>query len=65
MPKMKPNKGVMDRVKVTATGKLVRYRAGRRHLLATKTSHRKRGMRRPRSVSAADTDRLRSLLPPR
>lgn len=46
MPKMKTNKGVAKRVKVTKNGKIKRSRAGRRHLLACKTTKRKRNMRR-------------------
>ncbi len=42
MPKMKTNKAVKKRFKLTGTGKLMYSRAGRRHILTKKTSKRKR-----------------------
>ena len=47
MPKMKTNKSVKSRFKVTGTGKLKRTRPGRRHILTKKTAKRKRHLRRP------------------
>lgn len=46
MPKMKTRKAVAARFKVTGTGKLVRHRPGRRHLLTKKSSNRKRRLRK-------------------
>lgn len=40
--KMKPNKAVKARFKVTGTGKLMRRRPGKRHILTKKSSNRKR-----------------------
>ncbi len=45
MPKMKNNKAVKARFKVTRNGKLVCSKSGRRHLLEGKTAKRKRKMR--------------------
>lgn len=42
MTKAKSNKAILARLKVTATGKLLRRRPGRRHLLTGKSSKRKR-----------------------
>lgn len=42
MPKMKTKKAVAARFKVTGTGKLLRSRPGKRHILTKKTSKRKR-----------------------
>ena len=39
---MKPRKAVLARFKRTGTGKLMRYRQGKRHLLTGKSSKRKR-----------------------
>lgn len=47
MPKMKTNKSVASRFKVTATGKLKRGRPGKRHILTKKSSKRKRQLCRP------------------
>ena len=44
MPKMKTHKGIKKRIKITGTGKVMRYRAGRRHLLSAKSAKRKRHM---------------------
>ena len=46
MSKMKTKKAVKKRFKLTATGKLKRNRAGRRHILTKKTSKRKRHLRK-------------------
>lgn len=46
MPKMKTRKAVKARFKVTGTGKLVRQRPGRRHIMTKKSSNRKRHLRK-------------------
>ena len=46
MPKLKTHKGVARRFKKTGTGKLMHYRAGRRHLLTGKSSRKMRPLRR-------------------
>lgn len=40
--KMKTKKAAKARFKVTGTGKILRYRPGKRHLLTKKSSNRKR-----------------------
>jgi large subunit ribosomal protein L35 len=47
MPKMKTHKASKKRFRVTATGKLKRGRAGKKHLNSPKASKRKRQLRRP------------------
>lgn len=47
MPKMKTRKSVACKFKVTGTGKLLRRRAGKRHLLSDKSSKRKQKMGKP------------------
>lgn len=51
MPKMKTRKAVAARFKVTATGKLLRRRPGKRHILTKKTAKRKRQLRAPALVA--------------
>ncbi|MEM7175344.1 MAG: 50S ribosomal protein L35 [Chlamydiota bacterium] len=46
MPKVKTRKAVKKRFKVTGTGKLMRNRQGRRHILTKKTSKRKRQLKK-------------------
>lgn len=55
MPKMKTNKAVKARFKVTGTGKLVRNRPGRRHILTKKASKRKRHLRKQAVVDKGQT----------
>ena len=50
MPKMKTNKAVASRFKVTAKGKLMRRSPGRRHKLCDKTSTRKRNLGKDKLV---------------
>lgn len=45
MPKMKTHKGSKKRFRVTATGKLKRRQAGKKHLLSHKSGKRKRRLR--------------------
>ncbi|MBV9124384.1 MAG: 50S ribosomal protein L35 [Planctomycetes bacterium] len=45
MPKMKTHKGSRKRFRVTASGKLKRRQAGKKHLLSGKTGKRKRHLR--------------------
>ena len=63
MPKMKTHKGAAKRFKRTASGKLRRRSAGRRHLLDGKTTKRKRNMRAGGMVHESDLKRFTHLLP--
>ena len=45
MPKMKTHSGAKKRFRVTASGKLKRRQAGKKHLLSHKTGKRKRQLR--------------------
>ena len=62
MPKQKTHKGIAKRIRVTSTGKLVRSKAGRRHLLAHKSSKRKRALRRRVLIAQADMKRLKTAM---
>ncbi len=64
MPKMKTKKALRGRVKVTGTGKLVRYKAGRRHLLVGKSAKRRRNLRRQTSVAPGVAKNYEKLLAP-
>ena len=63
MPKLKTIKGVKGRIKVTGTGKLIGFRAGRRHLLAGKRAKIKRHLRRDQVLAPVDARKIRSLIP--
>lgn len=45
MPKMKTNKSIKSRVKITASGKVMMNKPGRRHLLTKKSAKRKRHLK--------------------
>ena len=60
--KQKTHKGTAKRIKVTGAGKLRREQAGRRHLLAGKTSKRTRRLKGTEAVAPADTKRVKRLL---
>jgi large subunit ribosomal protein L35 len=62
MAKNKTHKGTKKRIKLTATGKLMRRRAMGSHLLTKKSANKKRKLRKSTVVEATDTRRLRALL---
>ena len=51
------------RFKITATGKIKRSRAGRRHLLAGKSPKRRRSLGKATPVSERDKHRIEQALP--
>ena len=63
MPKLKTNKSVQKRFRKTKSGKFVKMRAGKRHLLESKSSKRKRHLRESDLVSGSMEKQLRRLLP--
>ena len=63
MSKLKTVKGVKARLKVTASGKLLGFRSGRRHLLGGKRAKTKRQLRRTQTLSSVDAKMIRALLP--
>ncbi len=62
MPKMKTHKGMAKRIKITGTGKLLRRRAFRNHLLAHKQGSLKREYVKEFEVSAGDTANVKRML---
>lgn len=50
MPKMKTRKALAKRYKKTSTGKLMHWKAGRRHLMSGKSSKRRRRLRKTAGV---------------
>jgi large subunit ribosomal protein L35 len=63
MPKMKTRKAAAKRLKQTGTGKFLRRKAGKRHLLTGKSAKRKRHLRKPVLVGKSDTNRVKAALP--
>ncbi|WP_199438787.1 50S ribosomal protein L35 [Umezawaea beigongshangensis] len=62
MPKNKTHSGTSKRFKVTGTGKLLREKAGKRHLLEKKSSKLTRRLSGTVQVSDNDAPRLKKLL---
>ena len=54
MPKMKSHSGTKKRFRRTGTGKLMRAKANKSHILAKKTTKRKRGFRQETGVAQSD-----------
>jgi large subunit ribosomal protein L35 len=63
MPKLKTHRGAAKRFKKTATGKFLRSAAFKRHILTSKTTKRKRGLRGDKPVSDQDAAKLARMLP--
>lgn len=59
----KTRKAVAKRFKVTGSGKVLRARAGRRHLLSAKSAKRKRNLAKSTLVDASDEARIKENLP--
>ncbi|MFQ5520943.1 MAG: 50S ribosomal protein L35 [Candidatus Methylomirabilia bacterium] len=63
MPKMKTKRGAAKRFRVTASGKLVRRKGWKSHLLEWKPKKRKRQLRQDALVSRADNKRIHRIVP--
>ena len=63
MPKLKTHKGAAKRFKKTGTGKFMRSKAFKRHILTSKTKQRKRHLKGTHVVDDADKARLKRMLP--
>jgi large subunit ribosomal protein L35 len=63
MPKLKTHRGAAKRFKKTGTGKFVRSKAFKQHILTSKSRSRKRSLKGTVLVSKADQASLRKMLP--
>jgi large subunit ribosomal protein L35 len=61
--KLKTHRGAAKRFKKTATGKFKRGSAFKRHILTSKTTKRKRALRKSTHVAEADQAKLERMLP--
>lgn len=62
MPKMKTHSGAAKRFRITGTGKLMRRRANRNHLLEHKPSTRTRRLYDEVELAPSDEKRMKGLL---
>jgi len=58
---MKTKKAIKKRFKLTGTGKLMRTKQGRRHILTKKTSKRKRHLKKQIAMSEAFANKYKRL----
>ncbi|HSL57364.1 MAG TPA: 50S ribosomal protein L35 [Acidimicrobiales bacterium] len=54
MPKMKTHRGAAKRFKVTGSGKIMRRKVNRAHILEKKASKRTRRLARPAELTGGD-----------
>lgn len=62
MPKQKTHSGLKKRIKVTATGKLLRGRAYKNHLAQSKSTKQNRQLRGVTLVHDSDHKRIKRLI---
>ena len=62
MPKMKSNRGAAKTFRKTASGKVKRNKAFKSHILTSKSTKRKRGLRKSTLVSKSEEKRIKRLI---
>ncbi|MFC1558174.1 50S ribosomal protein L35 [candidate division KSB1 bacterium] len=62
MPKIKTKRGAVKRFKMTASGKVKRKKAYASHILTSKTTKRKRGLRTSTLVSASEEKNVKNMI---
>ena len=63
MPKLKTNRSAKKRIRITKTGKIKHFQAGRSHLLTGKRSKRKRLLGRPALIEGGEVKSILKMLP--
>ena len=63
MPKMKTSRAAAKRFKTTGTGKLVRNKAYKSHILTKKSTKRKRNLRKDIVTDATNSKVMKKILP--
>lgn len=62
MPKMKSNRGAAKTFRKTGSGKIKRSKAYKSHILTSKSTKRKRNLRKATLVSDADLYRVKIMI---
>ncbi len=62
MPKIKTHRGAAKRFNKTASGKVTRSKAYTSHILTSKSTKRKRGLRGTTTVEAVDQSRVSRMI---
>ncbi len=63
MPKLKTHKGAASRIKLTATGKMLRTKGGKSHLRRKKPARVRRQYDNMQPLAHADQKRISKILP--
>lgn len=63
MPKIKTKRAAAKRFKVTGSGKIVRNKANKSHILTKKSAKRKRNLRKSGIVDKTDHQRVKDMIP--
>ena len=63
MPKMKTSRAAAKRFKVTGSGKLVRNKAYKSHILTKKTTKRNRNLRKDIIMDETNVKNMKKILP--
>ena len=63
MPKIKTHRGAAKRFSLTGTGKVRRNKAFASHILTTKTTKRKRNLRKSAVMDKANAKAIKKILP--
>ena len=63
MPKIKTSRAAAKRFKKTGTGKLVRNKAYKSHILTKKSQKRKRNLRKATVTDATNVNNMKKILP--
>lgn len=63
MPKLKTHRGLAKRIKKSGSGKYLRKRAGKSHLLGGKSKKRKRNLKKTVVIDATNVKMAKKMLP--
>lgn len=63
MPKMKTRSAAAKRFKKTGSGKLMRMKANKSHILNKKTRKRKRNLRKQTEIDASNVKQMKRCMP--
>ena len=63
MPKVKTNRGAAKRFSLTKSGKVKRAKAYCSHILTSKSTKRKRRLRKPTVIAGVEQRNVRRLIP--
>lgn len=63
MPKLKSRRGAAKRFTILKSGKIRRKKAYHSHILTSKSTKRKRGLRKMTLIDSKDREQIRRMLP--